>query len=162
MKNTLLLIFAFLLSEFYNVAVSQDFAFYNINNLSGISMREVTAVVRDDDGFVWAASRTGVLRVATDDYQLYSLPFTTTDVMQIKMALKFGCLLLGMGLGLLTGYMICVTTVPDYFTERNWHMSELTSLIYGANVLLFGGLGLVVAFIVELKISQKNRKDHTR
>jgi hypothetical protein len=41
-------------------------------------------------------------------------------------------------------------------------MSELTSLIYGANVLLFGGLGLVVAFIVELKISQKNRKDHTR
>lgn len=51
-------------------------------------------------------------------------------------ALKFGCLLLGMGLGLLTGYMICVTTVPDYFTERNWHMSELTSLIYGANVLL--------------------------
>ena len=74
---------------------------------------------------------------------------------------KFGCLLLGMGLGLLTGYIICATTVPDYFTERNWRMSELTSLIYGANVLLFGGLGLVVAFIVELKISQKNRKDHT-
>ena len=72
------------------------------------------------------------------------------------------CLLLGMGLGLLTGYIICATTVPDYFTERNWRMSELTSLIYGANVLLFGGLGLVVAFIVELKISQKNRKDHTR
>lgn len=60
MKNTLLLIFAFLLSEFSNVAVSQDFAFCNINNLSGISMREVTAVVRDDDGFVWAASRTRV------------------------------------------------------------------------------------------------------
>lgn len=36
MKNTLLLIFAFLLSEFSNVAVSQDFAFCNINNLSGI------------------------------------------------------------------------------------------------------------------------------
>ena len=36
MKNTLLLIFAFLLSEFYNVAVSQDFAFYNINNLSAM------------------------------------------------------------------------------------------------------------------------------
>lgn len=66
------------------------------------------------------------------------------------------------GLSLLTGYIICATTVPDYFTERNWRMSELTSLIYGANVLLFGGLGLVVAFIVELKISQKNRKDHTR
>ena len=67
-----------------------------------------------------------------------------------------------MGLGLLTGYIICATTVPDYFTERNWRMSELTSVIYGANVLLFGGLGLVVAFIVELNISQKNRKDHSR
>jgi valyl-tRNA synthetase len=41
---------------------------------------------------------------------------------------------------LLTGYIICATTVPDYFTERNWRMSELTSLIYGANVLLFGGI----------------------
>ena len=37
-----------------------------------------------------------------------------------------------------------ITGVPDYFTERNWRMSELTSLIYGANVLLFGGLGLVM------------------
>lgn len=79
-----------------------------------------------------------------------------------SLALKFGCLLLGMGLGLLMGYIICVNTVPNYFTEHNWHMKELASLVYGANVLLFGGLGLVVAFIVELKISQKNRKDHTR
>lgn len=77
-------------------------------------------------------------------------------------ALKFGCLLLGMGLGLLTGYMIGVTTIPDFFTENNWRMNELASLIYGANVLLFGGLGLVIAFIVELKISRKNKKDPTR
>lgn len=82
-------------------------------------------------------------------------PFMSSSPISFS-ALKFGCLLLGMGLGLLTGYIICATTVPDYFTERNWRMSELTSLIYGANVLLFGGLGLVVAFIVELKISQKN------
>lgn len=77
-------------------------------------------------------------------------------------ALKFGCLLLGMGLGLLVGYIICATTVPDYLTERNWRMDDLTSLIYGANVLLFGGLALVVAFIVELKISRKSKKDPSR
>ena len=77
-------------------------------------------------------------------------------------ALKFGCLLLGMGLGLLTGYMIGVTTIPGFFTENNWRMNELASLIYGASVLLFGGLGLVIAFIVELKISRKSRKDLTR
>ena len=47
------------------------------------------------------------------------------------------------------------------------YKSSRTIAYYSANaiqtnVLLFGGLGLVVAFIVELKISQKNRKDHTR
>lgn len=77
-------------------------------------------------------------------------------------ALKLGSLLLGMGLGLLVGYIICASTVPDYFTEHNWRINELTSLIYGANVLLFGGLGLVVAFIVELKIFQKSKKSNTR
>ena len=63
-------------------------------------------------------------------------PFMSSSPISFS-ALKFGCLLLGMGLGLLTGYIICATTVPDYFTERNWRMSELTSLIYGANVLHF-------------------------
>lgn len=92
MKNTLLIIFAFLISGLSNVAASQDFAFCNINELSGISMREITAVVRDDDGFVWAASRTGVLRVAADDCRLYQLPFATTDVMQVKMACRGGLL----------------------------------------------------------------------
>ncbi|MFR5960588.1 MAG: hypothetical protein ACLUHA_17780 [Bacteroides stercoris] len=116
MKNTLLLIFAFLLSEFYNVAVSQDFAFYNINNLSGISMREVTAVVRDDDGFVWAASRTGVLRVATDDYQLYSLPFTTTDVMQIKMACRGGLLVVATQNGQIFRYNRVLDKFDLWFT----------------------------------------------
>lgn len=68
------------------------------------------------------------------------------------LVLKFGCLLLGMGLGLLIGYIICVIMVFDYFIECNWCMSELILLIYGVNVLFFGGLGLVVVFIVELKI----------
>lgn len=116
MKNTLLLIFAFLLSEFSNVAVSQDFAFCNINNLSGISMREVTAVVRDDDGFVWAASRTGVLRVATDDYQLYSLPFTTTDVMQIKMACRGGLLVVATQNGQIFRYNRVLNKFDLWFT----------------------------------------------
>ena len=31
-------------------------------------------------------------------------------------ALKIGCLLAGMGLGLLLGYLICYATIPNYFT----------------------------------------------
>lgn len=74
-------------------------------------------------------------------------------------ALKLGSLLLGMGLGLLVGYIICATSVPDYFTEHNWRRDNLILLIYGASTLLFGGLALIVAFMVELKIS---RKEHSK
>ena len=71
-------------------------------------------------------------------------------------ALKIGCLLVGMGLGLLVGYLICYTTVPGYLT-RNYEYS-IVSLIYGACVLLFGGAGLIIAFITELKLNRKQEK----
>lgn len=71
-------------------------------------------------------------------------------------ALKVGCLLVGMGLGLLLGYLICYVTVPDYFhTDRNWWAKETISLIYGACVLGVGGVGLIAAFITELMLSKK-------
>jgi hypothetical protein len=34
---------------------------------------------------------------------------------------------------------------------------EISGVVYGASVLLFGGLGLLVAFVIELK-SMKNNK----
>lgn len=76
-------------------------------------------------------------------------------------SLKLGSLLLGMGLGLLVGYLLCSTTIPGYVdweSNRMWRMNELSSLIYGACVMLFGGLSLVIAFIVELKITRKKNK----
>lgn len=73
-------------------------------------------------------------------------------------ALKLGCLLVGMGLGLLIGFMICTSYIPDYL-ERYMNdgriYRESISLVYGACVLLFGGIGLVAAFIAELKLSKK-------
>ncbi|MDR1004114.1 MAG: response regulator [Prevotellaceae bacterium] len=70
------------------VASSQEFTFNSINEQFGISVREITSVVRDDDGFIWAASRTGILRTAADDARVYTLPLVTTDVMQVKMACR--------------------------------------------------------------------------
>lgn len=66
----------------------QDFTFTHLNDMYGISMREITAVVRDQDGFIWAASHTGILRVAGDDHRHYDLPLATTDVMQVKLACR--------------------------------------------------------------------------
>lgn len=72
-------------------------------------------------------------------------------------ALKIGCLLAGMGLGLLLGYLICYTTIPDYLASKDWRrFREIASLIYGACVLGFGGIGLIAAFITELKLNKRN------
>mgnify|MGYP003291207854 FL=1 len=74
-------------------------------------------------------------------------------------ALKFGCLFMGLGLGLLVGYLICTTTLQGYAEMRadrlfNRNMHDTISIIYGACILLFGGLGLLIAFLVELKINK--------
>ena len=72
-------------------------------------------------------------------------------------SLKIGCLLTGMGFGLLLGYLICYGTIPNYPAAGfdNWTSRETISLIYGACVLGFGGLGLIAAFITELKLNKK-------
>lgn len=47
-------------------------------------------------------------------------------------ALKIGCLLAGMGLGLLLGYLICYATIPNYFTaDRDWMYRETVSYLWG-------------------------------
>ena len=73
-------------------------------------------------------------------------------------ALKFGCLFMGLGLGLLIGYLICSTTLEGYTNmgdvRLNYNMRETISIIYGACILLFGGLGLLTAFLIELKINK--------
>ena len=71
-------------------------------------------------------------------------------------ALKFGCLFMGLGLGLLIGYLICSTTLEGYAEMESFNrsMRETVSIIYGACILLFGGIGLLTAFLVELKINK--------
>ena len=67
-------------------------------------------------------------------------------------ALKFGCLLVGLGLGLLVAFAIHYNFsgfIEDAFYKRD--------TVYGSCVLLFGGIGLLVAFLIELKINRKNR-----
>ena len=74
-------------------------------------------------------------------------------------ALKFGCLFVGIGLGLLVAYLICTATLEGYAEmpsgRFNRNLQETISVIYGACVLLFGGAGLLTSFLIELKISKK-------
>ncbi len=75
------------------------------------------------------------------------------------MTLRIGSLLVGLGLGLLIGFLIGQLALGHNFNSLNtdiyYRTRNLMSLIYGASTLLFGGLGLITGFIVEHKISGK-------
>lgn len=75
-------------------------------------------------------------------------------------ALKGGLLMTGIGLGLLVGFIIMVNMVPGYAHDENWFLWErIGSIVYGASILLFGGIGLIVAFVIEMKLSSKKSND---
>lgn len=65
-------------------------------------------------------------------------------------ALKFGCLFMGLGIGMLVAFAVHYNFAD--FVENAYYVR---SAVYGSCVLLFGGLGLLIAFIVELKVSKK-------
>ncbi|MDR1645188.1 MAG: hypothetical protein LBS05_05115 [Tannerellaceae bacterium] len=78
-------------------------------------------------------------------------------------ALKAGCLLTGAGLGLLIGFIIHVSLTIYGLYEANpegwgrWHNNSIETA-YGASVLLFGGIGLIIAFVIELKMGKKKEE----
>lgn len=66
-------------------------------------------------------------------------------------ALKFGCLFMGLGLGLLVAFFINYN-MADFVESLRWNGA---SILYGSCVLIFGGLGLLIAFLIELNINKK-------
>lgn len=77
-------------------------------------------------------------------------------------ALKAGCLLMGVGLGLLLGFLICANYFPYYGTEmqdHSWEVRQITGVVYGSCVLFFGGAGLILAFVIEMRSSKKKKEE---
>ena len=66
-------------------------------------------------------------------------------------ALKFGCLFMGLGIGMLVAFAIHYNFAS--FVESTYYTR---STVYGSCVLLFGGIGLIAAFIVELKLGKRD------
>ncbi len=71
-------------------ATSAPVNFYSVNNLFGISMRVTNSICKDENGFIWASSKTGILRLTDDDYRIYQLPFETTGAISVKLAYRHG------------------------------------------------------------------------
>ena len=74
-------------------------------------------------------------------------------------ALRAGCLLLGLGLGFLTGLLLSTLLIANGYNTEEWHYREiLFNAAYVSPVLLFGGLGLLLSFLIENKIRNKNKQ----
>ena len=68
-------------------------------------------------------------------------------------ALKVGLLLMGMGIGLLITYFLNLVNYDVLSGD-----SGLRNLVYTAPLLIGGGLGLLIAFIIETKMGDKKGK----
>lgn len=82
-------------------------------------------------------------------------------------SLKAGCLLAGLGLGLVVGMLLTLYAIPVkevsgldesqlYYLRRT--TMEMRSIIYGGSLLLFGGAGLLAAFMVENSVRKNDKK----
>lgn len=78
-------------------------------------------------------------------------------------SLKIGLLLVGVGIGCLVG-IILQTTCTDSLSlqfdkfgdEVRYNISALVGTIYFASIATFGGIGLVIAYLIEKKDKQKD------
>jgi len=71
--------------------------------------------------------------------------------------LRIGCLLAGLGLGLFVGLFISLFIKSEMsFGTSRWETENFFSMAYGSSVLLFGGMGLLISYLIESKSSPKN------
>ena len=108
--------------------------------------KERLAIIEKIDGKIDASSFEG--RLGLPSYKGSKITFS---------ALKLGSLLAGIGLGLLIAFFIHIgfKMSPAYYQGDQYFVHEMVSVLYGSLVLLGGGAGLIVAFIIELKMGKK-------
>lgn len=76
-------------------------------------------------------------------------------------ATRWGCLLVGVGVGVLIAYLI-ISLCGLYVRPENvegyshYYVNEQISIIYLAGVMLFGGAGLLVSHYIEKKQAKKD------
>lgn len=78
-----LIIYLLLFASFISGAAPVKF--YSVNLLFGISMRVTNSICKDDNGFIWASSKTGILRLTEDDYKIYQLPYESAGAIFVRL-----------------------------------------------------------------------------
>jgi len=70
------------------------------------------------------------------------------------LSLKFGLLLVGLGIGLLTALTVVRNMFGGEMTEAE--VSQAVAVYFGC-LGVFGGLGLIVSFVIEKKAIEKDK-----
>ena len=71
--------------------------------------------------------------------------------------LRAGCLLSGVGIGLLSAYFIVLCSLPDYLSQDySYGVRLFGDIVFFASTLLGGGAGLIIAYWVEQKHDKKS------
>ena len=91
MRFKLLTLFLFIASTFCSFA--SEVKFYNINDIYGVSVREAYSICKDEKGFIWTSSKTGVLRISENDLRTYQLPYERSDIVSTKLIYQKSCLI---------------------------------------------------------------------
>ena len=73
-------------------------------------------------------------------------------------SLKAGCLLMGVGVGLMVAFFLSLMLAASRREFDFYNEYQVMSTAYGASVLVFGGLGLIVAFVIETNMKKKEDK----
>lgn len=74
---------------------------------------------------------------------------------KIFSSLKWGLLIVGLGLGLIMGYILLLGTYNAEINHRNFHNNK--EIIYMASSLTMGGLGVLISFLIELNYYKKKK-----
>ncbi len=73
--------------------------------------------------------------------------------------LRLGCLLIGVGVGLLVGLIINTMLTHGGYSMNKWSEEQLFEVAYGAPVLIFGGLGLLCSYVLERRLRDKEKNE---
>jgi signal transduction histidine kinase/DNA-binding response OmpR family regulator/ligand-binding sensor domain-containing protein len=59
--------------------------FYSTNSIFGISLRATNSICKDNNGFIWASSKIGILRLTDNTYHVYQLPYEAAGAIIVKL-----------------------------------------------------------------------------
>ncbi|MDR1369731.1 MAG: hypothetical protein LBJ72_06355 [Dysgonamonadaceae bacterium] len=98
------------------------------------------------------------------DLDLSLLFFKKRQPIYSTWALKISLLMIGIGLGAIIAFFIQYAMIGDLLTQAhdNWdirrNLDGFKETIYFSCVAMFGGIGLLTAYLIELKQQNNDRK----